>query len=80
MPSLGESSTGGNIDWHKQVGDTVSKEESIADLNTDKVEMSLESPVDGVLMETCVAEGAFADPGEILAVIGPPGSSPSTGE
>lgn len=80
MPSLGEPPTGGNIYWQKQAGDTVGKEESIADLETDKVAMSLESPVDGVLIETCVAEGAFAEPGEILAVIGPPGSSPRTGE
>ncbi|MGW6618666.1 lipoyl domain-containing protein [Streptomyces erythrochromogenes] len=80
MPSLGESATGGNVYWQKQVGDRVSKEETIAVVESAKVAMDLDSPVDGVLVETCVADGGFADPGEILAVIGPPGSAPGTSE
>ncbi|MDX6757992.1 MULTISPECIES: lipoyl domain-containing protein [Streptomyces] len=80
MPSLGESATGGDVDWQKQVGDTVSKEETIAVVESAKVTMDLDSPVDGVLMEMCVADGGFADPGEILAVIGPPGTAPGTSE
>ena len=52
MPKLGESITEGTIlEWKKGVGDTVSRDETILEISTDKVDSEIPSPASGVLLE-----------------------------
>ena len=52
MPELGESVTEGTItQWLKAVGDTVSVDEPLLEVSTDKVDTEVPSPVAGVLLE-----------------------------
>lgn len=57
------------VRWHKSVGDAVSEGEQLADLETDKVEMTLEAPVAGTLSAIVVGAGDIACVGDLLAVI-----------
>jgi 2-oxoglutarate dehydrogenase E2 component (dihydrolipoamide succinyltransferase) len=51
-PTLPESVPDGTIaTWHKQVGDSVSRDELLVDIETDKVVIEVVSPTDGVLQE-----------------------------
>ena len=71
MPQLGETVTEGTISaWHKKVGDEVEKDESLLDVETDKVATEIPSPVTGILRQILVAEDETVDVGTILAVIG----------
>ena len=64
MPQLGESVTEGTItQWLKQPGDAVEIYESIAEVNTDKVNAEIPSPVAGTMGEHLVAEGAVVPVG-----------------
>ncbi len=57
MPKLGMAMKEGTVSiWHKQAGDTVAKGEIIADISSEKIEMELECPADGVLLEIVVPE------------------------
>jgi 2-oxoisovalerate dehydrogenase E2 component (dihydrolipoyl transacylase) len=70
MPVVGETVTEGTIErWLKQPGDGVSKYEPIVEINTDKVDVELPSPVSGTLTEILVPEGATVPIGAALAVI-----------
>src|SRR5688572_14324655 len=56
MPQLGESVTEGTVgNWLKQVGDRVDKYEPLVEVETDKVNTEIPSPVAGVLVEILVA-------------------------
>ena len=67
MPKLGESVTEGTIGkWLKQPGDTVAKYDLLVEVQTDKVNTEIPSPVSGTLKEVKVEEGTtvaslFAD-------------------
>lgn len=70
MPQLGETVAEGTVaNWHKSVGDTVSKNEILLDVETDKVSMEVPAPRDGVLHEIRVAAGETVDVGTVLAII-----------
>src|SRR4051812_6183193 len=76
MPKLRETGTEGTIgSWKKQVGDTVSFDDPLFEVSTDKVDSEIPSPYDGVLLEILVPEGETVPVGEILARIGEPGAS-----
>jgi len=64
--------------WLKQVGDTVTKDEPLVELETDKVTTEVPSPADGVLAELLLESGAEAEPGALLGRLSQ-GLSPSTG-
>ena len=52
MPKLGESITEGTIlEWKKNVGDKVLRDETILEISTDKVDSEVPSPDSGVLLE-----------------------------
>ena len=70
MPQLGESVTEGTITrWLKAEGDEVEKDESLAEVDTDKVNAELPSPVAGKIEKLLVSEGTTVDVGtEILLV------------
>jgi 2-oxoglutarate dehydrogenase E2 component (dihydrolipoamide succinyltransferase) len=70
MPQLGETVAEGTVArWYKKVGDTVKADETLFDVETDKVNTEIPSPVAGVIAEIVVAEGATAKVGARLAVI-----------
>ena len=70
VPQLPESVADATlVTWHKQVGDTVARDENLADLETDKVVLELPAPVAGVLKTLSKAAGATVTSGELLAVI-----------
>src|SRR5690606_33526806 len=55
--------------WHKKVGDAVSRDENLVDLETDKVVLEVPSPVDGVLKEIKFSEGDTVTSQQLLAII-----------
>jgi pyruvate dehydrogenase E2 component (dihydrolipoamide acetyltransferase) len=80
MPEIGVSMDEGTLArWLKQPGDTVAAGESIAEIETDKAAVELESPTAGVLGRHLVAEGSTALVGEALVRILAPGESEDAG-
>lgn len=70
MPQLGETVAEGVVTkWYKKVGDAVKADETLFDVETDKVSTEIPSPVAGVVAEIVVAEGVTAKVGATLAVI-----------
>ncbi len=66
-PTLGESVTEATVaQWLKKAGDTVSKDEPIVELETDKVTLEVAAPEDGVLDEVLAAEGTTVGIGDVL--------------
>lgn len=69
-PSLPESVPDGTIaTWYKKVGQQVSRDELLVDIETDKVLLEVVAPADGVLKSINKAEGATIVSNEILAVL-----------
>src|SRR2546428_10292101 len=69
MPKLGESVTEGTIGkWLKQPGDKVNKYDLLVEVQTDKVNTEIPSPVAGTLREVKVQEGQTVPIGTLLAV------------
>jgi pyruvate dehydrogenase E2 component (dihydrolipoamide acetyltransferase) len=70
MPQLGETVAEGTVSrWYKKVGDAIRADETLFDVETDKVNTEIPSPVAGVVTEIRVAEGVTAKVGVVLAVI-----------
>ncbi|KTC70185.1 dihydrolipoamide succinyltransferase subunit E2 [Legionella birminghamensis] len=70
VPTLPESVADATIAaWHKKVGDKVSRDENIVDLETDKVVLEVPAPMDGVLTEILFKEGDTVQANQILAKI-----------
>ena len=70
VPSMGESVAEGTIaSFTKQVGDAVSKDETIAEIETDKVALEVPATADGVIAEWLVSEGDGVTPGAVIARI-----------
>jgi 2-oxoglutarate dehydrogenase E2 component (dihydrolipoamide succinyltransferase) len=70
VPQLPESVADATlVAWRKQPGQAVSRDENIADLETDKVVLEVPSPISGVLREIKVQTGTSVKSGELLAVI-----------
>ena len=57
------------INWHKQVGDSVKRDETLVDLETDKVVLEVPAPKDGVIKEILHSDGATVESNQILAVM-----------
>src|SRR5919202_5111828 len=71
MPQLGESVAEGTIGrWLKQPGDRVERDEPLVEIQTDKVNAEVPSPVAGILQEILLPEGTTAAVKTDLAVIG----------
>jgi 2-oxoglutarate dehydrogenase E2 component (dihydrolipoamide succinyltransferase) len=57
MPQMGESIAEGTIvKWHKKIGETVKKDETLLEISTDKVDSEIPSPATGTLVEIVVPE------------------------
>ncbi|HEY6452506.1 MAG TPA: 2-oxoglutarate dehydrogenase complex dihydrolipoyllysine-residue succinyltransferase [Steroidobacteraceae bacterium] len=88
VPQLPESVADATlVAWRKQPGQSVSRDENLADLETDKVVLEVPAPVSGVLRDIKVAGGASVKSGELLAIIeegaagataGPAAAAPAT--
>jgi pyruvate dehydrogenase E2 component (dihydrolipoamide acetyltransferase) len=74
MPRLSDTMTEGVIaGWHKKIGDTVKKGEVLADIETDKATMELESYKDGVLLYQGAQPGEKIQVNDLLCIIGKEG-------
>ncbi len=74
MPRLSDTMTEGVIAaWHKKVGDTVKKGDLLAEVETDKATMELESYKDGTLLHIGSDKGGKLQVNDLLAIIGAPG-------
>ncbi len=73
MPRLSDTMTEGVIAaWHKKVGDTVKKGDLLADVETDKATMELESYKDGQLLYVGAQKGDKVAVNSLLCIIGDP--------
>lgn len=74
MPKLGMAMVEGTvIAWKKQAGELVKKGEGIVDISSEKIEMEVEAPADGVLLSIDVPQGGVVPYGTVLGVVGKPG-------
>ena len=74
MPRLSDTMTEGVIaGWHKKLGDKVAKGEVLADIETDKATMELESYKDGILLYQGAQAGEKILVNQLLCIIGAPG-------
>ena len=70
VPTLPESVADATlVAWHKQPGDTVKRDENLADLETDKVVLEVPAPANGVVKELKFKTGTVVTAGQVLAVI-----------
>ncbi|MGG0412170.1 dihydrolipoamide acetyltransferase family protein [Peribacillus simplex] len=73
MPKLGMAMKEGTVSlWSKAVGDPVEKGEAIASINSEKIEMDIESPAEGTILNIAVQEGQGVPPGTVICHIGKP--------
>ena len=73
MPRMSDTMTEGNIvGWLKKEGDSVEPGDTLAEVETDKATMELDSPAEGVILHIAVKEGAVPING-VIAVIGKAG-------
>src|SRR5438270_3610452 len=74
MPRLSDTMTEGVIaGWHKKVGEAVKKGEVLADIETDKATMELESYKNGKLLYQGAKQGEKIAVNDLLAIIGEEG-------
>ncbi|HEX4852031.1 MAG TPA: 2-oxo acid dehydrogenase subunit E2, partial [Puia sp.] len=79
MPRLSDTMTEGVIAaWHKKIGDPVKKGDLLAEVETDKATMDLESYKDGTLLYTGTDKGGKIQVNDLLAIIGAPGEDISS--
>ncbi len=78
MPQMGESIAEGTITkWIKNVGDSVSRDEPLFEISTDKVDAEIPSPAAGTLTEILVGPGQTVGVNTVVARIGAAGEKPS---
>jgi len=76
VPVMGESVAEGTLStFLKKPGDAVKKDETIAEIETDKVALEVPAPADGVIAEWLVAEGTSVTPGSVIGRISAAGAA-----
>ncbi|HEY0580926.1 MAG TPA: biotin/lipoyl-containing protein, partial [Chloroflexota bacterium] len=81
MPQLGESVAEGTIGrWLKQPGERVERDEPLVEIQTDKVNAEVPSPVAGILQQILLPEGTTAAVKTDMAIIGDEAPSPDAAE
>ena len=68
-PAFAESVTSGDIRWTKEVGDSVSADEAIAEIETDKTSIPINSPINGVVKSILVEDGESVEAHQEVAQI-----------
>ncbi len=70
VPSLGESVTEATVaKWFKQIGEAVTADEPLVELETDKVTLEYNAPASGTLTEIIVEQGGEVEVGALLGAI-----------
>ena len=76
MPKMGESITEGTIlEWYKEVGEAIDKDETLLEIGTDKVDSEIPAPDSGIIVEILAKPNDVIDVGEVIAKIETEGSS-----
>ena len=76
VPTLGESVTEATVSkWLKSKGEKVSADEPLVELETDKVNVEVPSPISGVLGNITVKEGETVNVGSLLGTVDSSGAS-----
>merc|ERR1712158_16359 len=78
-PAFADSISEGDLRWEKAVGDTVSEDEVLCEIETDKTSVPVPSPGSGVITELLVEDGSTVQPGvQLLKIqLGPGGAKPA---
>ena len=77
VPALGESVTEATVSkWLKSVGEEVTSDEPLVELETDKVNVEVPSPSDGILEKITVKEGTTVEVGSLLGSVGANNANP----
>ncbi len=70
VPQLSESVAEATLlQWHKKVGEAVSRDENLIDVETDKVVLELPAPEAGVLTQIVAPDGATVTSGQVIAIL-----------
>ena len=77
MPKMGESITEGTIlEWYKKPGETISQDETLLEIGTDKVDSEIPSPTAGTVVEILADVNAVIEVGVVIARIDTDGNTP----
>ena len=77
MPKMGESITEGTIlEWKKKIGESVSKDETLLEISTDKVDSEIPSPAAGTIIEILAQVNDTIPVGDVIARIGSANEKP----
>ena len=78
VPVFPESVSDGTVlAWRKQPGDSVSRGDIVADIETDKVVFEVPAPADGVIGEISAPAGSVVTSNQVIAKLGAAGSAPA---
>ncbi len=78
MPKLGfDMAEGTLVNWIKKVGDSINRGEVIAEIETDKATIEIESNVSGTILQLLAQPGDALPVGATIAYVGQPGEQPS---
>jgi len=81
MPQMGESIAEATIlKWHRKVGETIGKDETLYEISTDKVDAEIPAPIAGTLIEILVPENQTVPVGSVVARLGTASEQPAKGE
>ncbi|RDC59715.1 Dihydrolipoyllysine-residue (2-methylpropanoyl)transferase [Alteripontixanthobacter maritimus] len=81
MPDVGEGVAEAEVvEWHVKVGDTISEDDHLVDVMTDKATVDIESPVDGKVLEIAGEAGDIVPVGSMLLVIEVEGEASDEGD
>jgi 2-oxoglutarate dehydrogenase E2 component (dihydrolipoamide succinyltransferase) len=70
VPQLSESVAEATLlVWHKKIGESVTRDENLVDVETDKVVMELPAPLDGVITQIIKGDGSLVVAGEVIAIL-----------
>lgn len=80
MPQLSDTMHSGKIlSWKRSPGDKISRGDILAEVETEKANLEIESFHQGVLLEILIPAGSQAGVGDVIAVLGAPGEVSATG-
>ncbi|XP_068110626.1 dihydrolipoyllysine-residue succinyltransferase component of 2-oxoglutarate dehydrogenase complex, mitochondrial [Hyperolius riggenbachi] len=77
-PAFAESVTEGDVRWEKAVGDSVSEDEVVCEIETDKTSVQVPSPAAGVIESLLVPDGGKVEGGTPLFVLRKSGAAPKS--
>ncbi|MDP6569692.1 MAG: biotin/lipoyl-containing protein, partial [Candidatus Marinimicrobia bacterium] len=71
MPKMGESITEGTVlEWKKNIGESIEKDETLLEISTDKVDSEVPAPASGTVLEIIAQVNDTIPVGEVIARIG----------